>query len=129
MTIENTQSIDFISLNEKQGIVHLFITDHLDWNMGEAKLKILQDKINFYLSFIESGEMTLSYPNAVTLNPVISLVSQYEVTKEEKDFLLKVTAIIEDAGYSFEWKHFDLQAKEIDPQSLNQFIHPIDQEQ
>lgn len=127
MTIENTQIIDFISLNEKQGIVHLFITDHLDWAMGENKLKILQDKINFYLSFIESGEMGLSYPKAATLNPVISLVSQYKVTEKEKDFLLNVTAIIEDAGYSFEWKYFDLKSKNIDQQVLNQFIHPIDQ--
>jgi hypothetical protein len=60
MTVENTSIIDAIGTDEVTGAVHLTIKDHLPWDT--AHLSSLQDKINFCLDFIESGENYSSYP-------------------------------------------------------------------
>ena len=42
----------------------LMIADHLDWENELQHLTLLQDKINAYVSFIESGQIYSVYPDA-----------------------------------------------------------------
>lgn len=42
----------------------LMIADHLDWENELQHLSLLQDKINAYVSFIESGKIYSVYPDA-----------------------------------------------------------------
>jgi hypothetical protein len=62
MTVENTSTVDAVGTDKETGEVRLSIFDHLPWDTEH--LRLLQDKINVYLGFIESGEIYVSYPNA-----------------------------------------------------------------
>ena len=54
MSVEKIDKVDFVSTTEK-GIIRLTISDHLEWASKNEHLLILQNKINAYLNFIESG--------------------------------------------------------------------------
>lgn len=56
MSIIDKDKIDSIGINKDNGKVILEISDHLDWSCEYEHLVMLQDKINSYLSFIESGD-------------------------------------------------------------------------
>jgi hypothetical protein len=58
MSIEQTNTVDFVTLDETSGETLLTISDHLAWDENEgAHLELLQSKLNAYLRFIESGEL------------------------------------------------------------------------
>lgn len=56
MSVKNPWIIDAISINQNADAV-LTISDHLLWGARNEHLVILQNKINVYLGFIESGEI------------------------------------------------------------------------
>jgi hypothetical protein len=65
VTVEQLDVVDFAAIDPKTDEVLLVITDHLEWT-GEDQpdkehMLILQEKINRYLAFIESGEIYESY--------------------------------------------------------------------
>ena len=61
MGVQNTNEVDIIGINKETGICTLTIIDSLDWRNEEEHLLLLQEKINVYLSFIESGEIYTTY--------------------------------------------------------------------
>jgi len=57
MSIDEVNKIDMIITDKKKTRVGLVISDHLDWEEGEGEhLVLLQDKLNAYVHFIESGK-------------------------------------------------------------------------
>ena len=103
MSVDNSQVVDAIG-TEKDGTgVTLTITDHLEWGNGEHLLK-LQDKLNKYLAFIESGEIYDSYPSAKGKKIQISVVCKYDPDIEGYAFLEKCKKQIEQAGF---YLHFE----------------------
>lgn len=112
MTIELTEQIDIITISEETGRIYLTISDHLRWDHPD-KLLVLQHKLNHYLAFIESGQIALQHPQAAILNPVISLISQFPADQLGEQFLTTIRSIIEEAGYSFEWKSFDTETNQL----------------
>lgn len=55
MSVDNYQVIDFIS--EKDGRIVLTISDHLEWDDKHEHIYLLQEKINAYLTAIETGQI------------------------------------------------------------------------
>ena len=106
MSIEIANQIDIVTISQNRGHIYLSISDHIDWQTKNKPL-LLQQKINHYLAFIESGEMLLGYPQSASLNPIINLICQFEPNQEDQEFLVQIQAVIEEAGFSFEWKIFD----------------------
>lgn len=107
MSINQTNIIDIIETTP-EGKVVLTISDHHSW--GEAwHLQLLQDKINAYLQFIESGQILEDYPNAVGREVIIETAMKYQPTPEAALFLEKAKDIIKGAGFDFNWRvhHFD----------------------
>ncbi len=105
MSIEETEVIDFISIDKSAGAVHLTISDHLEWEEKEGEhLLLLQDKINAYLRFIEGGELEETYPKAKGKKIVISIVGQYPLSQEAKKFYDMAAGITEEAGIQLEFK-------------------------
>lgn len=102
MSIDQTDRVDIIGVERDSGDVVLTITDHLDWieQPGEHLL-LLQEKINTYLSFVESGELLEAYPDAKGRNVVISVVAQYPLSEEARRFLDGARPVIEAAGFTF----------------------------
>jgi len=104
MSLEKTNVIDFVSIGKITGVVNLTLVDPLDWNDEGRHLVLLQDKINAYIRFIESGEILKSYSASVGRKYSINIVAQYEPTKEGFKFLSLVRNSIESAGFGFKFE-------------------------
>ena len=98
MSIEDQSTIDAIGINQ-EGQVILTISNHLEWN--SEHLFLLQEKINKYLSFIESGEILESYPESKGRVLKINVVCKYEPSSEASNFLSQCKAVINQAGFQF----------------------------
>ena len=77
MSVVETNKIDIIGIDKQTGQVVLTITDHLDWNSDNDHLLMLQEKINFYLSFIESGEIFQIYSHARNRQALIKVYAMH----------------------------------------------------
>ena len=106
MTIEQTDVIDFISKDESENIV-LTISDHLEWDVDNEHLYLLQEKLNSYLRFLESGEVYESYEGSKGKNFIIKVSCKYLPNKTSEDFLKKAEKAINEAGFSFTWRVVD----------------------
>ena len=111
MTIESTAVVDFIGVDAETDRVVLTIVDHLEWSheVEESHLKILQDKINTYLRFIESGELIGAYADAEGRNVEILLLSKHESSESGRSFLRRASEILAGAGIVFRQEMLDGQ--------------------
>ena len=107
MSINQTNIIDAIGIR-REGKVILTISDHHSWDEN-CHLQLLQDKINAYLQFIESGQILEDYPNAAGKEVVIETVMKYRPTPGAISFLEEAKEIIKGAGFDFHWRvlHLD----------------------
>lgn len=103
MSIEDPDVIDIISTDKNSGIVVLSTTDHLEWSDNEHLYKI-QEKINSYLAFIESGEIYESYPKAKGKRIEIEVIFKYPPDEQGICFLNKCSEAVHSAGFRFEYK-------------------------
>jgi hypothetical protein len=100
MSVENLKTIDVVSI-DLNGNAILTISDHLEWDIENKHLLILQNKINAYLSSIEEGDLYKSYPNAKDRNIWINVVAKYPPNKEGRLFLERIKKALEALGYGF----------------------------
>ena len=106
MSIDQTDTVDFISI-ENAGEVLLSISDHLPWELDEEEhLFLLQEKLNTYLLFIESGELFRKFPQSNEANLVINLVGRFPLSSNAQLFLERARSVIADAGFGFRWCYF-----------------------
>ena len=112
MAIDNPNIIDGIAIDKERNAVVLLLTDHLLWEGEDAlsefeHLKLLQDKINAYISYLESRQYEATYPNEQFSFAVIEIHFKYSVTENCEKFLnevqnqigqleIKIEAIIAD---------------------------------
>ncbi|EJZ56414.1 hypothetical protein I1A_000722 [Pseudomonas fluorescens R124] len=107
MSITETKVVDIIAVPEwEPENVILVITDHLEWGdkaqQGEHLL-LLQEKINSYIAFIESGELLESYPPSKDKHPIIRVNGLYELPEQAEVFIDRVTEVLKGAGIGFEF--------------------------
>jgi hypothetical protein len=107
MSIDQPQVIDVVSKN-KQGNIVLTISDHLDWKNAQEHLGLLQEKINTYLTFLDSGEIYNNYPDAKGYRIEIEIMFHYPLNPEARLFLAKVKPIVEESGYGFRFEQFSV---------------------
>jgi len=76
MSVEQTDLIDAIGVDKTSQEVVLTISDHLEWSetAEDHHKEVLQEKLNAYLRFIESGELVEAYPDAEGRPRVINIV-------------------------------------------------------
>lgn len=105
MSIEQADVVDAISLDEKTGCVMLSIFDHLDWlNEEYEHVFMLQEKLNKYLAFIESGEISGAYPASKDRCIMIEIVAKYPMSSNAEEFFGKARDIVEGAGFALTFK-------------------------
>jgi hypothetical protein len=97
MSVEDKDKIDAISLSGDGSKVMLTITYHLDWT--EDSLYKLQEKLNTYLSFIESGEMLEAYPQSEGKYIAIEVVYSEPLDERGLQFVEQAKPILDEAGY------------------------------
>jgi len=104
MTVEQIRVVDFISIETGSGNVKLTVSDHLEWETDTNEhFLVLQEKLNTYLAFVESGEILESYPDAKDRDVVIEIVCKYQPNERALKFLSKAATVIGGAG--FELRH------------------------
>ncbi|WP_197338652.1 DUF6572 domain-containing protein [Ralstonia solanacearum] len=108
MSIVDSNVVDMIGIpSDDLSLVVMGISDHLAWGEdSEEHLLLLQEKINCYLRFIESGEIYNSFPSAVGKVPVIEIISKFQMTDDRaKDFFSAAKRVLAASGidlrYSF----------------------------
>ena len=105
MSVDQTDVVDAIGVDEVSGKVVLTISDHLEWSENEHLLQ-LQEKVNTYLSFIESGELLSSYPDASGREVLINVVCKYPPDDRGVGFLRQVASVVDGAGIEFGYHVF-----------------------
>jgi hypothetical protein len=105
MSVDQTNTIDFVTIDKASGDLWLTISDHLPWEENEgAHLVLLQDKLNAYLRFIESGEVFQKFPAAKGREIVINIVGKFPLSQMAYTFLGKAGNAIEGAGFRLQFK-------------------------
>ncbi len=66
MSLEQSNVIDALGIDEASGRVVLVIRHNDPWDGSGQQLYLLQEKLNAYLSFALDGEMASEYPDFVT---------------------------------------------------------------
>ncbi|MGJ8671885.1 DUF6572 domain-containing protein [Rubritalea sp.] len=101
MSIDHPGIIDHLSTNSDGSCCVAHIADHLEWN-SHAHVLALQEKLNNYLSFIESGEIYASRPEAREQEIEISISCKYTpVEEDDLRFLRFARNAIQKAGFRF----------------------------
>ena len=100
MTIEQLDVVDFI-LVEPEGDTVLTVSDHLPWDDEKQHLLHLQEKLNAYVRFIQSGEIYEKWPDAKGKPILIEVVLKHPVPVASLWFFEKATAALMGAGYKF----------------------------
>src|SRR5476649_1903997 len=103
MSIDETRVVDVLSIDANTKEVVLTITDHLPWQ-SDGHLMLLQNKLNCYLAFVESGEILESYPDARGKSVRIDVVCKYAPDIQADSFLVKSAGIIRNGGYGLSWR-------------------------
>lgn len=107
MAVDDPETIDILGTESTTGQVVLTISDHLDWSDTIAHQLLLQDKMNRYLSFAESGEILEHAPHARNKPVVIRVIGKYEPDDEGRRFFDRVRLILEEAGFEFRFQLFE----------------------
>ena len=108
MTILETKKVDFIGIDKKSQEIILTISDHLEWVGGDQEHQLLlQEKLNSYLRFIESGEIYETYPNAKGRPIVIQVVGKFDIPQEVMQILEESKQVIKGAGFELRFSKFE----------------------
>jgi len=105
VAVDNSDIVDIVSIGSDGNVV-LTISDHLEWAETESHQLTLQDKLNRYLAFVESGEILESYPKAEGRPIVFSVVTQFDPDPSGLAFLERARTVIENAGFRFRHTRF-----------------------
>lgn len=104
MTVEQHDVVDFVAIDPAKTLL-LVISDHLPWEEVNEHLWQLQEKLNCYFAFVESGQLYKEYPHTVGLDIVIKILLMHAMPEEARWFFDRTAAVIEEAGWGFEVEH------------------------
>lgn len=100
MTIEDENKIDILAVNSAEKTFDLTISDHLSWDQGQIEhLYALQEKVNCYFLFIESGQLAEMYPDKSDWRVCIKINSMHAIPEEVEWFFDRMREIAKEAGY------------------------------
>lgn len=101
MSVVDTDSIDAIGLDKDAQRVFLTIIDPLQWDADNVHLFTLQEKINTYLHFVESGELDKALPDGKGCDVAIELILKHTPSDEAIGFFDSTMQILFDKGIVF----------------------------
>ncbi|MCU7679260.1 DUF6572 domain-containing protein [Bacillus thuringiensis] len=114
MALHDIDQVDLISLdNENKDIVYLTIFDALDWEEEHEHALLLQEKINRYLAFIESGEIYETTPETIGKDKfVIQVYALHECNEYGEEFYTLVREHLHGAGYGLQFNFRPMESIE-----------------
>jgi len=100
LTVENESVVDIISTKPDGVTVVLTIRDHLDWVDTSQHQVVLQNKLNRYLAFVESGELLEAYPTPKGCAVEFKIVFRHQPDTAGRVFLINAKQVVESAGFT-----------------------------
>jgi len=104
VALENTNEIDAIGIDIITGVCTLAIIDNVDWFKEEEHLLLLQEKMNSYLRFIESGEIYSAYEPANGKQIEIKIYFAYAFPASCQEFIQDASNILSGAGFQLAYQ-------------------------
>jgi len=104
MSVEEPQTVDFVTLAAVPETVLLVVSDHLDWANSLEHQLVLQKKLNAYLAFIESQKLFRRFPKARGKRVEIRVVFQFPPDPGGEQFLSRANDTIRSAGFHFSYE-------------------------
>jgi len=102
MTIQEKNKVDLVGEDPNGSSVRLVILDDLNWSEFCVHKQALQDKVNAYLEFVESGQIAEAAPSAGCGAKIeFQLVMRYRPTTQGQDFVDRVGQFLRQHGYLF----------------------------
>ena len=104
MSIEEAGQIDIVASHPDQSEVRLVISDDLDWTDPHQHCLLLQEKLNSYIAFIETGQLweMENTPGPEQAVPVsIEVVALHEPPATVQPFLQQVSLLLDDLDINF----------------------------
>jgi hypothetical protein len=93
MSLDNSSVVDAVGIEKADGSVVLSIIDSWGWEDESYHLEALQEKLNAYFGFVESGQIYESYPDAVGKALRIDVIGRYPIPTVGIAFLEKASAV------------------------------------
>lgn len=105
LSIEESSKIDVVATRPDSDEVKLIVTDHLTWDDPEQHLRLLQEKLNAYIAFVQSGQLAKLESPAVPASPRVEVVValQHPPPLEAREFFLRAGAFLQGVGLGFSW--------------------------
>jgi hypothetical protein len=108
MTVEQHDVVDFVAKDATTGTFFLVISDHLPWDETNEHLFCLQEKLNCYFGFIESGELAKKYPDTAGHKIAIDIALEHAPPDTAIWFFDKARDASEAAGLALTWRVLEL---------------------
>lgn len=107
MAIDNVNIIDGTGIDRDRKAICLLLTDHFSWEGDDGfseydHLMLLQDKINAYISYLESKQYEEQYPGEIFEMAVIEIHFKYDITENCEKFLNTVQNQVGQYGIKIE---------------------------
>ena len=110
MTVEQRSTVDWLGIEKGTGNVILTVVDDLDWSDENGHLLALQEKLNTYLAFIESGEVFERLTEDVgrtvpRTTPIkVSILAKHPLSDRAKAFVEHAQGRFREAGFELRFK-------------------------
>jgi hypothetical protein len=93
MSLDNIEMVDAVGTENSTNTVVLSIMDSWDWEDQQKHLAALQDKLNAYFGFVESGQIYEAYPEATGKSLRIDIISRYPMPEAGHGVLAKASDV------------------------------------
>ena len=93
MSLDNVETVDAVGTEKGTNTVVLSIMDSWDWEDQRRHLAALENKLNAYFGFVESGQIYEAYPEATGKSLRIDIVSRYPMPAAGHGFLAKASNV------------------------------------
>jgi hypothetical protein len=93
--IENTDTIDSLAYEQDTSSLILLLTDGMDWSDMMRHLWLLQEKLNTYIWYIDSGQYEEKYSNVKRIELRVSFLFEepelcHELLEKAKQVFMNV---------------------------------------
>lgn len=104
MSVDRPDVVDAVGIDRVSGEVVLTIADPLEWDESGDHVLLLQEKVNRYFGFIESGELLQRYPDAADRPVRIDVCCRYGPSAAGRKLLAQAGAVAAEYGSILSWR-------------------------
>ncbi len=120
MTIEQSDTTDFVTIEKATGKALVTISDHLPWTIDEGDhLVLLQTKVYRDIDGIESGEIVVRYPQLKGRSFTIDIVSLHPLSPNGELLLNNAKQYLDEMGVELRWTLYQPKPKPANPPAPN----------